>query len=262
MRTLYLDTSVPAAVTLDGPALRIRCGGCADRLYPISRLARVVDSGVSRWETPAMLACLEAGVTLTFLDREGRLRGQCFSARVRELGLGERLRELVTQPDWEASYQTWRQAAEQAVILNLLPRLPPGEINPRAESLRRALDTRAARYAEAAFVEKMDRWLVGLISAQVAEEVERAGLAGHLFFLRHQGLPLLPDLTRIVVWEVALEKLRFLQRSHNRYRLLTVGVFPRLHYPLLKAYERQGPRVSRRIRWVLNHLHQWLVECG
>ncbi|ADE15909.1 hypothetical protein Nhal_2844 [Nitrosococcus halophilus Nc 4] len=260
MKTLYLDISEPYAVTLDGPALRLQREGSADRWYPLSRLARVVDTGAGKWEIEALLACLDGGVTLTFLHRGGRLRGQCFGARVRELGLGERLRELVSQPGWESAYQIWRQAAEQGVILNLQVTLPLGQVNPRVQSLRRAVTTLALQYARKPLVLKVERMLGGLVSAQVAEQIERRGLARHLAFFNHKGLKLVPDMTQLALWAVELEKLHFLQHYHHRYGLLTPSMWPRLRYPLIRAYERHSPQIEGQIRCLLDSLHGWLVE--
>lgn len=259
MKTLYLDRVEPYAVVLDGPALRVRQDGSADRWYPLNRLARVVDMGSSQWETEAMLACLDAGVTLTFLHRGGRLRGQCFGSQTRELGLGERLQDLITQPEWESAYQIWREAAEQRVILSLLGRLPRGEINLRAKSLRRTTMALALQYARKPLVLKINRLLAGLVSAQVAEQVERLGLSRYLSFLNYKGLRLVSDLTDIVLWEAELEKLRFLQHHHHRAGVLTAGMLPQLRYSFIEAYESHSLQIERQIRFLLDHLHNWLV---
>ena len=67
---------------------------------------------------------------------------------MRELGWGERLPDLITRPEWESYYQIWQDAAEQAVILNLLARLPIGEINnPRAKFLRWTMTALVLQYA-------------------------------------------------------------------------------------------------------------------
>lgn len=262
MKTLYLDTSTPYTVILDGSALRVRGSGSADRLYPLQRLARVVDSGANQWDTQALLACLDAGITLTFLHQDGHLRGQCFGARIRELGLGDRLRDLIAQPEWEDSYRIWQQAAEQVVILDLLATLPVDKASFGSKRLRQAITDAAIRYAGKPLLEKIDQLFASLIRSQVAEQVEQAGLARHLSFFQHKGLDLLSDLTQIVLWEIEMEKLRCLQRYHHRCRFLTPGMFPRLRYPLIKVYERQGPQIERRIRQVIDSLHGWLVERG
>jgi hypothetical protein len=260
MKTLYLDMLKSYAVTLDGPALRVKQDGSADRCYPLSRLARIVDTGVGKWEMEALLACLDAGVTLTFLERDGRLRGQCFGAQVRELGLGERIRDLITQPEWESSYQIWRDAAEQTVVLNLLARLPIGKVSPRARFLRQTMTALALQYARKPLILKLDQMLAGLVIAQVAEQVERLGLARHLSFFNHKGLRLIPDLAQLALWEVELEKLRFLQYHHCRHGVLSSEMLSRLRYPLIKAYEHHSPRIARQIRYLFDNLHNWLVE--
>jgi hypothetical protein len=180
---------------------------------------------------------------------------------VRELGLGERLRDLITQPEWESSYQIWREAAEQAVILNLLARLPIGEVNnPRAKFLRRTMTALALQYARKPLILKIDQILAGLVIAQVAEQAERLGLARHLSFFNHKGLGLIPDLARLALWETEMEKLRFLQDRHHRHGVLSSGMLPQLRYPLIKTYERHSSQIERQIRYLFDNLHNWLVE--
>lgn len=94
---------------------------------------------------------------------------------MRDLGLGEQIRDLVTQLEWESSYQLWQDAAEQAVILNLLAKLPMGKVNPRAKFLRRTIAALALQYARKSLVLKIDQVLTGLIVAQVVEQVGRLG---------------------------------------------------------------------------------------
>jgi hypothetical protein len=220
----------------------------------------VVDTGAGKWEVEALLACLDAGVTLTFLHRGGHLRGQCFGARVRELGLGERLRELVTRPGWESAYQIWQEAAEQALILSLLAKLPIAQINPRTKFLRRTMTDLALQYARKPLILKLEQILAGLVIAQVAEQAERLGLSRHLSFFNHKGLRLISDLAQLALWEVELEKLRFLQDRHHRHGVLTSGMLPQLRYPLIKTYERHSSQIERRVRYLFDNLHNWLVE--
>ncbi|MGR6035476.1 MAG: hypothetical protein ACU4EQ_01840 [Candidatus Nitrosoglobus sp.] len=169
------------------------------------------------------------------------MRGRYSGTQVRDLGLRERIRDLVTQPEWESSYQLWRDAAEQAVILNLLAKLPMDKVNPRAKFLRRTIAALALQYARKSLVLKIDQVLTGLIVAQVVEQVERLGLARHLSFLNHRGLSLIPDLTQLALWEAELEKLCFLQYHHRRYGVLSSVILSQLRYPLVKTYEHHSP---------------------
>lgn len=60
-RPLYLGAAA-RRVRLDGPALCVDVEGRAAARVPLRRLSRVVAHRAAEWATPALVACLEAGV--------------------------------------------------------------------------------------------------------------------------------------------------------------------------------------------------------
>jgi hypothetical protein len=118
IKPLYLDAALDWQVRLDdGPALHISAPGRARSLYPLQRLARVISPSAAQWTTPALLACLRAGVPVIFHDAAGDPIGWCFGPRKRETTLGGLLREAVAHPQGADLIAAWRQAAARAEIL-------------------------------------------------------------------------------------------------------------------------------------------------
>ncbi len=121
IRPLYLDAALHWQVRLDdGPALHVSAPGRARSLYPLQRLARVLSPSHAQWSTPALLACLRAGVPVLFHDATGELVGWCFGPRKRETTLTELLRMALDHPHWAELINTWVLAAQRRQTLAVL----------------------------------------------------------------------------------------------------------------------------------------------
>lgn len=118
---LVLDPVVPWTIQLDQQvALRVAAPGRTRSLYPLRRLARVVCGRHARWETDALLACLEAGVPVVFTDQRGESLAWCFGSRRREATLEELLRLALSHHEWEDRFGVWREAVMRREILACL----------------------------------------------------------------------------------------------------------------------------------------------
>ena len=121
IRPLYLDAALPWQVRLDdGPALHVSAPGRARSLYPLQRLARVITPSNAQWSTPALLACLRAGVPVLFHDVHGDTVGWCFGPRKRETTLTCLLREALSHVDWKDLIETWQRAEQRREVLAAL----------------------------------------------------------------------------------------------------------------------------------------------
>ena len=153
IRPLYLDAALPWQVRLDdGPALHISAPGRARSLYPLQRLARVISPSHAQWSTPALLACLRAGVPVLFHDAKGETVGWCFGPRKRETTLTSLLREALGQARWAALIDDWQQAAQRHEILATLraldancPRMEPASVRTQLCNLHRLRTGEPAR---------------------------------------------------------------------------------------------------------------------
>jgi CRISPR/Cas system-associated endonuclease Cas1 len=112
MRPLYIEGSVGCRVVFDDPALRVVVTDKADQLFPLSRVSRVVCSGVVDWSMSALLACADAGVNVLFLAKNGELRGRWLGQSQQRQLLAQRLVDLLARPDGLGRYENWYLAVE------------------------------------------------------------------------------------------------------------------------------------------------------
>lgn len=130
IRPLYLDAALRWQLRLDdGPALHVSAPDRARSLYPLRRLARVMCPSHAQWTTPALIACLRAGVPVIFHDATGEPVGWCFGPRKRETTLANLLREAVGQPHGAAIVGVWQKAAARREIIAVLRALNTGSRN-------------------------------------------------------------------------------------------------------------------------------------
>ena len=196
IRPLYLDAALPWQVRLDdGPALHVSSPGRARSLYPLQRLARVVSPSHAQWTTPALLACLRAGVTVLFHDAAGEPIGWCFGPRKRETTLASLLREGLDHPQWVELMGTWMQAAHRREAIGLL----------------RDLNTATARHDPAALrvhlcnLHRARTWINALHRANSALVAERLhGLIGDpaLIGFAREGLHLGQTFAALMEWQL------------------------------------------------------------
>jgi len=60
------------------------------------------------------VACSDKGITVTFLNRAGRVRARFLGNASRRSGLPQRMLDLLSQPDWQPRYLQWQSAMEQS----------------------------------------------------------------------------------------------------------------------------------------------------
>ena len=202
IRPLYLDAALPWEVRLDdGPALHVSAPGRARSLYPLRRLARVVSPSHAQWSTPALLACLGAGVPVLFHDARGDTVGWCFGPRRRETTLDQLLREALDQPVWSHLIDTWFEAAHRREMLAALRAmntvsllLEPAAVRSHLCNLHRLRVGRPVR-----------GWLVALQRANAALVAERLhGLLGDpaLIGYAREGLHLARTFSELMEWRL------------------------------------------------------------
>lgn len=118
IKPLYLDSAIQWQVRLDdGPALNVSAPGRARSLYPLQRLARVISPSHASWATPALVACLRAGVPVVFHDSAGAPVGWCFGPRKRETTLGSLLREALSHPRASQILDDWVRASTRREMM-------------------------------------------------------------------------------------------------------------------------------------------------
>lgn len=107
-KPLYLDIAHAKAVELEAVALKVRAHERADSFFPLRRISRVIVTGKVRWDTAALLACLEYGIPVAFRGRDGALIGHCLSDRSSQVSLETLLEASADSAEGDALYHNWR----------------------------------------------------------------------------------------------------------------------------------------------------------
>ncbi len=253
MRPLYLDAQQPLSVVLDGPALCVRGLKRADGRYPLSRVSRVMVSGMVQWQTDALLACMKAGIIVCFADAEGVMVGHCVGVNHRPTSLSQRLDEFLDRPDWETLYRNWCESAERDAILTLQRRLRIRFPSLRARDVRKTLFQQATslRSSGVPYQHIVTR-LQGHLHALVLDLLRRSGLGAELEVLRNVGLDLHRDFCRLLWWDLYATTLDLLQSSQYQGRPS--------HAAIIREFEAPLGYLNRRFRHYLRHLARRLCE--
>ena len=122
-RPLWLNSSDPTQVTLEDSALVIAVGEQAERWLPLRRVSRIIANRHTEFDTEALLACAEEGITLLFLDHFGRPLARVMGRPGERQGLHQRLVELFDHPDGEDRYRDWLRANRRRVAGAVLARM-------------------------------------------------------------------------------------------------------------------------------------------
>ncbi len=104
---LHIHTTAPLQITFEEPALCVKTQTEADRLYPLRRIERIQVSGPVEWETLALLACADGGISVHFINRHGQTRGRLVGSGESDHSLMENLQRLFNHPEWETWYRQW-----------------------------------------------------------------------------------------------------------------------------------------------------------
>lgn len=213
LKPLYLDGVHPLAVTLDGPAIKVMASGRSPARYPLRRLSRVIVSGTVDWATPALIACLRAGVVVTFLDADGELAGLCVGANTGGVNLHDHLAEFALRPDWPEHYGNWYAAMERRGILSLINRLSLRVDDLRPATVRRFFAKRLGVMAAPRVTQRTVGYLEAAVAACAARTALDCGIPIALLTDEGTGYRLTRDLGRILAWEARVLAVRLLSKD-------------------------------------------------
>ena len=213
-KPLYLDGGRPMCVALDGRALRIRTDRTADRRAPLPRISRVIVWGDVSWSTDALLACADAGISVSFVRGNGiraRLLGR--TSRVDDFaGLWS---DFLDRPDWRTHFADWHQNLRSRSIRFCAMRLG---ISP---SVLGCMPERSL-CGWVAGTEQTDvflRFLSGIAHARATEELMRLGLDAE----NTETLRVVSSLVMVLRWGLVPEFERL--RPNDPLRSDPVGFF-------------------------------------
>lgn len=254
MKPLYIHGPEGTRVLLDIPALRVTVPKQADRLFPLQRISRIAVSGPVRWETPALLACADRGISVTFLDEHAEVRARWLGRGGERQALLQRMTDFLALPDALERYQNWRRgvtrmAARSAVRrMNLKNERGSGE---EAVLLRQLC-------ADHLFG-RLFRHITALLLAEMTQTLADQGLAADCELLQDSWIDLPRDLADVLAWDFVPSLARWILALRKQAQRQEVPVEPA---ELLRFYAERSQRVDYLCRGLLNKLHRWLLECG
>lgn len=246
MRPLYLDGCDGMAVLLDAPALRIKVPTQADRLFPLPRISRIVVSGPVQWETDALLACADQGISVVFLARDGAVRGRWLGRAGERHVVLQRLLDVLTRPDGGDRFADWRLAMQRLAVRSCARRM--GYADWRAFNARRLAPIlqRPRLPGWQAAYERIN----GLLLAQVADWLQQHGLDARSELLQAGEIDLPDEFSRLLFWDFEAALRQWQQRQSEPPSPRDVTAF----------YQSRSERVVVLAQGLLNKLHRWLVE--
>lgn len=238
-------------VLLDGPALHVQCDGEARRLFPLGRLSRVIAGGPLQWSHEALAACLDHGISITFLSARGHACGYGLPAADLATRENQRIEEFLSREDWAVRYGDWRAAYERREILHAqqLLRLRLGDLRP--EQARRQIEACMGGSAVQPIKSLMD----GMLASRLAQQAARLGLASAVLANRRPGFHLLRDGAEVLGWRLYAD-LRTLLDSAPA--LLRRGPDRHCREVVRAAYEKRAEREDRRVSRFLDSFRFFL----
>ncbi len=210
-RPLYLAPVADTYVSLDGPALCVSREEHAPQLFPLVRLARVVSATSIGWSTEALLACAERGISIVFMDEQGRITARLTGHPGVNDDLYQRLCEFLLLPQAAGMYGYWlrnyrRRAAQWAGLKIGIDAACRDPVQGRTQ-----IERLAKRFAGETAAVQTRQWLRALAFAWMQAHLQDLGIgAGQP--LGQIGQPALArDLTEVLAWYLEPARLGWLR---------------------------------------------------
>jgi hypothetical protein len=261
MKPLYLDgIGAPLHVMLERTALRVRKKESADQLFPLRRISRIISSGQVGWDTQAMLACADKGITVTFLSRTGRVRARFLGNTSRRSGLPQRMLDLLSQPDWQPHYLQWQSAMEQSAANNTRKVLGLNDPNFRNLSkINRFVHRKVAARVEESEIKQTESSLYGLLLADSNAFLTEIGIDHRFQPARGLCPDLAADFAAIAFWDLRLKLIQpFMEnprRAPHRHKIKTI---PRER--IVVFYQQHSRETEKYLTGLSLNLYRWIIE--
>lgn len=260
MRPLYIDGTTRPFVAVDGPSLLVRRSGAAAARFPFRFISRIVVRGAAEWSTDALIACMDTGILVAFLDETGNARGYCIAAAGRDTDVNLRIEDCIQLPAWPARRENWLCAVERRGIRQAFKHLglpAPDDFRPAVcrQRLARRIDEPGMPVSATAILAV----LTGLLSAHLAALLRRRGIWAR--FVAGSGdnalIDLLGDFRRVLTWSLypdALALGRYF-RLHPRH----CGQNSHMLRRVARRYEAHAPMIERHFHDLFKRF-EWLLQ--
>lgn len=250
MRPLYVNGCGKTLIKLDAPALRVIVPDQADRLFPLQRISRVIVSGTAVWETDALLACADRGISVAFLDENGELRARWLGKGGERQQFLQRLADLLGRPDAKDLYERWFKAMERMATRSTAKKLvTDANLTVSSRQIHDFFDDQK-RCLAIQPVDGVYSKVRGLLKAELVQLFLDAGLCGKSELLQEQWLNLPNDFSRLIFWDIEVPLLSWLEMR---------TALP-LQQEIVTFYDERSTRVAYLHAGLLSKLHRWLIE--
>lgn len=257
---LYLAPEGEAWVGLDGPALRISRPGQAERIFPLSRIARVHTSPRADWEQAALLACADAGIPVLFVDDQGQVIARLLGRPGQRDELRNRMVEFLLRPESAGMLRYWmdrhrhRAARWAAIKLGRQPRTEG------APDIRRWVNRTADRLAGHEVAARSRQWLRGLAHGWMEAHLADLGFARSTELGQAGEPPLAANLTDILYWYLEPVRIGWLMSRHRAAERKNQPLHPPVYRDAVRLFESSGARVAHHAHAITGGLHRWLIH--
>lgn len=244
---LYLEGKQPLTVDLNGPALLVKSETRAPGRFPLQRLSRVIACQQVQWRTRALLACLEQGIAVIFVDGRGRPAGYLHAMNEHASRLDQLIRETLSRPDWQESYKNWLRA-EHMRVLHAWRAGQEAAGHTISEQAFQRLVRRYIYQGNRSAQEEHAGFYLAAIAAMLASLFRRAGLEPRYWGLHGHVLDLIGDLTRVLMLRLMLEIGEFGSGFEGQAELM------------LRVFHSQLEDLDQCARAMLGRLHRHIKE--
>ena len=261
-KPLYLSGELPLRVLRDGPALRVRVQGSADRLFPLPRISKVIVIGQTDWSTDALLACADARITVNFLSGKGDVRGylRCPFRSESAVNINQLLELTLEQNYGVESYRNWCNVQFRHARSQLINEAARGYWPDETSIVKRLLEERACHCARAKDIKTLHRQVHGLLTASVTQWLIDYGVNVETSLLEVAQIHIARDWTTILEWRLQNPLLTYLKRrKHSEQR--RGGLLPHLGWKdAVSFYESEKENVEKHFHTLLRNFHAYLLE--
>jgi hypothetical protein len=263
VNALYLDAATVVRVMRDGPALRVRVRDRADRLFPLRRIERIVNLGTVPWDTDALLAAADAGISVSFVGRDGALRAT-LNGDVRDclIDLTLLFDFLLDRIDGAERYHRWVAAQAQLARLETVHAPGRGAATANPKNLDRIIAGRVRPHVVMKTWRRFTRQVHGIVRTACNSLLREHGLDTQHAVLRAARIDVANDLTAVLLWGLRNAMVSYARHCATRSRR---HGDPRARLELRDAVhfvETHRDDIERRTHGLLRGLHEFLLDRG
>lgn len=262
-KPLYLIAThnQPLLIQLDGPSLRVIQSGRSDGRYPLPQISRILSSGSVQWESHALYAAMERGITITFTTpRKGR-KGVLMPDALRESDSNQQLEELLEQLNGWIHLENWIASTERQAILMVQQRLPYNFHDLRPERVQQQLAGEVEKVLPQKTIHQIRKALQGYSSALVAQQMVEAGIENQTLRSLHFNLPnedINQMFTEIIGWDLEIVLYQAASGIRRRFGEQATLQQRAVTQRLLRTFHQRQPRVEKLIRHTIERYRNWL----